>query len=89
VGKPIAYLNEPTDFSLVQGGPLFQLLLRAGLIRPSMDLVARRIIVISLVAWLPLLVLTLLSGVGGLGVLFMTSVHTRFSCACRSLLPRR
>jgi len=36
--KTIAFFVEPTDFSLVQGGPLFQLLLRAGLIKPSMDL---------------------------------------------------
>jgi hypothetical protein len=60
--KTIAFFDEPTDFSLVQGGPLFQLFLRAGLVRPSMDRLTRRIVVISLVAWLPLLVLTLLSG---------------------------
>ena len=33
--KTISYFDEPTDFSLVQGGPLFQLLLRAGL-QPGM-----------------------------------------------------
>ena len=57
-----AFLDEPTDFSLVQGGPLFQLWLRAGLVRPSMEMLARRIIVSAALAWLPLLILTLLSG---------------------------
>ena len=71
--KTIALLDEPTDFSLVQGGPLFQLLLRARLVRPSMDLLARRIIVIAGVAWIPLFVLTLLSSnaFGGTGVPFL------------------
>ncbi len=80
--KTIAFLVEPTDFSLVQGGPLFQLLLRAGLIKPSMDLAVRRIVVISLVAWAPLLVLSVLSGhaVGGLDVPFLYDLgaHARF-----------
>lgn len=74
--------EDPLDFSLVQGGPLFQMLLRAGLVRPSMDLAARRIIVISMTAWLPLFALTLLSGnaVGGVTVPFILDVglHARF-----------
>ena len=91
--KTIAYFDEPTDFSLVQGGPLFQLLLRAGLLKPPTDLLARRIVVILLVAWMPLLVLSILSGhaVGGLGVPFLFDVGRTpdCSCACRSsLLPR-
>ena len=48
---------ESEGFSLVLGGPLFQLLLRARLVKPPIDLAARRIVVISLVAWLPLLLL--------------------------------
>lgn len=47
-----------------------------------MGLAARRILVISLAAWLPLLMLTLLSGraVGGVGVPFILDLatHTRF-----------
>lgn len=82
VRKPvIQLLEEPTDFSLVQGGPLFQLLLRARLVRPSMDMLARRIVVIAAIAWLPLLVLTLLSGnaFGGIDLPFLydLSVHAR------------
>ena len=71
--KTIDLLDEPNDFSLVQGGPVFQLWLRAKLARPSMDLLARRIIVSVAVAWLPLLVLTILSAhaIGGKGVPFL------------------
>jgi hypothetical protein len=80
--KTISFFDEPTDFSLVQGGPLFQLLLRARLLRPPTDLLARRIVVMSLVAWVPLLLLSALSGhaVGGLGVPFLFDVgaHARF-----------
>ena len=50
------------DVSLLLGGPFFQLLLRAGLIRPTFDLLVRRIVVLALLAWAPLLVLTLLAG---------------------------
>jgi hypothetical protein len=82
MGKTIAFFDEPTDFSLVQGGPLFQLLLRARLLRPPTDLLARRIIVISAVTWLPLLLLTALSGqaIGGVGVPFLYDLgaHARF-----------
>ena len=55
-------LREPSDFSLVLGGPLYQLWLRCGLVRPPMDLLKRRIIFISLIAWLPLLALSLIGG---------------------------
>ena len=70
--KTISFFDEPTDFSLVQGGPLFQLLMRARLLRPPTDLLTRRIVVIVLITWLPLLLLSALSGhaVGGFGVPF-------------------
>jgi len=50
------------DFSLVLGGPLFQLLRRAHLSDDALLLHRRRIVVISLIAWLPL---ALLAGLGG------------------------
>jgi hypothetical protein len=53
---------EPQDFSLVHGGPLFQLLLRAHLSSDGMTLVTRRIIVFVLITWPPLLVLSALDG---------------------------
>ena len=61
MGKTIAFFEEPTDFSLVQGGPLFQLLLRMRLQKPPTDLVGRRVIVILLIAWMPLLLFSILS----------------------------
>ncbi len=55
-------LRDPQDFSLVLGGPLFQLLRRAHLSDDALTLVRQRIIVLSLLAWLPLLVLSALEG---------------------------
>jgi hypothetical protein len=66
-------VDEQTDFSLVQGGPFYRLLLRAGLVKGQMELALRRIVVISALTWLPLLLFTLLSGhaVGGEGIPFL------------------
>jgi hypothetical protein len=60
--KTIDPLAKTTDFSLVLGGPLFQLLRRAHLTGNALEMLQRRILVISLVAWLPLLVLSVLEG---------------------------
>jgi hypothetical protein len=54
--------QDPADFSLVLGGPLFQLLRRARLSDDALTLQRRRVIVISLVAWLPLLLLAAAGG---------------------------
>ena len=50
------------DFSLVLGGPLYQLFRRAHLSGPALEQLWRRIWVITLVAWLPLLVLSVADG---------------------------
>ncbi len=76
-------LREPADFSFVLGGPLFQLLHRMHLADDTLMLLHRRIIVISLFAWLPLLVLSALEGNvlgGGAAVPFLRDVeaHVRF-----------
>jgi len=55
-------LQEQRDFSLVLGGPLFQLLRRAHITDDALQLVRRRTIVIALFAWLPLAVLSALEG---------------------------
>ena len=65
--------EEPPDFSLVMGGPVFQLFRRSHLAGDHMELLARRILVITLLAWLPLL---LLSAFGH--HLFSTSVKLPF-----------
>jgi hypothetical protein len=54
--------QDPYDFSLVLGGPLFQLVARARLSGDALELLGRRVIVISLFAWLPLLILSVLGG---------------------------
>lgn len=51
-----------SDFSLVLGGPLFQLFRRAHLSGDALELLHRRIIIIAGVAWIPLLLLTVVSG---------------------------
>jgi hypothetical protein len=76
-------LREPQDFSLVLGGPLFQLLRRSHLSGDTLELMRRRIIIIPLLAWLPLLVLSALEGQalgGNVAVPFLLDVeaHVRF-----------
>jgi hypothetical protein len=71
--KKITYFDDPSEFSLILGGPLFQLFLRTGLLKPPTNLVVRRIIVIVLIAWLPLFILAALSGnlIGGVEIPFL------------------
>jgi hypothetical protein len=61
------------DFSLILGGPLYQLFLRSRLARPPIDLLRRRVAVLTLLAWLPLLVLSALEGlaIGGVRIPFL------------------
>ncbi len=69
--------HEPPDFSLVLGGPLFQLLVRSHLTTPALELVNRRMVFISMFAWLPLLLLSLLNGTawGGVGMPFLYDIE--------------
>jgi hypothetical protein len=55
-------LRDAQDFSLVHGGPLFQLLLRAHFASDALTLVVRRIILFVLITWVPLLALSALEG---------------------------
>ena len=82
-GKPAA---EPYDFSLVLGGPLYQIFRRVHLSGDTLELLRRRILVIALLAWLPLLVLSVLEGhAWGSGVtmpfLYDVDAHVRFLIA--------
>ena len=52
----------PEDFSLLLGGPLYQFCLRTRLVRPPLELLHRRIIALTVFAWLPLLILTAIAG---------------------------
>ncbi|HTG62800.1 MAG TPA: hypothetical protein VMG63_25775 [Terriglobia bacterium] len=77
--------EEPHDFSLVLGGPIFQLFRRSHLAGDHLELLYRRLIIIALVAWLPLLLLaTLGSAAGNAGRLSFfhdVEVHVRFLIA--------
>ena len=79
------------DFSLVLGGPLFQLLRRAHMSGDALELIRRRTIILSLFTWLPLLVLSALRGnaVGrSVAVPFLRDldVHLRFLVALPLLI---
>lgn len=78
-------LRNPPDFSLVHGGPLFQIFLRAHLSDDAMELARQRTIVIALLAWLPLFLLSALDKhlLGGVAVPFLmdAEVHIRFLVA--------
>lgn len=83
--------SDSPDFSLVLGGPLFQLLRRTHLSDDALMMVRQRIIVISLLAWLPLLLLSVLQGQvlgGGESVPFLldVDVHVRFLVAMPLLI---
>jgi hypothetical protein len=87
----IAKVDEPKDFSLVLGGPLFQLLRRSHLSGDALQLVRQRTVIISLFAWLPLLVLSALEGqaLGGRAAvpfLLDVEVHVRFLVALPLLI---
>jgi len=90
-GDGPVFHGNPPEFSLVLGGPLFQLLRRAHLADDALMMVRQRIIVIALLAWLPLLVLSAIEGNllgGGLSVPFLldAEVHIRFLVAMPLLI---
>src|SRR5262245_54385977 len=53
---------EEQDFSLILGGPIFQLLRRSHLSGDGLELLERRVLFITGLAWLPLLILSMVSG---------------------------
>ena len=54
--------HNPPVFSLVLGGPLFQLLRRAHLADDALMMERQRLVVFTLLTWLPLLLLSILEG---------------------------
>ena len=79
-------MQDADGFSLVLGGPLYQLWRRAHLAGDTLELLRRRIIVIALVAWLPLLILSVLEGHAWGSAVTMpflrdVEVHVRFLIA--------
>jgi hypothetical protein len=55
-------LHKLTEFSLVAGGPLYQLLRRGRLSGEAMELAWRRVFVLVVLMWSPLLALSILEG---------------------------
>jgi hypothetical protein len=83
-------MGDPPDFSLVLGGPLYQLLRKTHLEGDHLELLYRRITVIPLITWLPLLLLALLgsSGESSTRLSFFqdVEVHVRFLVALPILI---
>src|SRR4029078_1972132 len=83
--------TAPPDFSLILGGPLFQLLRRAHLCGDVAELLWRRVIALALIPGLPLLVLSIAEGrAWGDSVkvpfLFDVDVHARLLLALPLLI---
>lgn len=78
------------DFSLVTGGPIFQIFKRAHLATDALQQLNRRIIVITAIAWLPLLLLSLWLLLSGrmVPIPFVrdVEVHARFLVALPVLI---
>ncbi len=84
------YFKKTQDFSLVLGGPLYQLLIRAHLEDSALGHLRQRIVVITLFAWLPLFLLSLLDGraLGGVRIPFLYDIdmQSRFLLALPLLI---
>jgi hypothetical protein len=75
------FVEQQHDFSLVLGGPIFQFFRRTHLEGDHLELLRRRVIVITLLAWLPLLLLSVFTSPSGgarLSFLHDIEVHARF-----------
>jgi hypothetical protein len=83
-------LEEPNDFSLVLGGPIFQFFRKSHLAGEGLELLHRRLLMITAVAWLPLLLLAALGrsagNLGRLSFLHDVEVHIRFLIALPVLI---
>lgn len=81
---------QPEDFSLVVGGPLYRLLIKGRLVRPPLELLYRRVVVLPALAWLPLLALSLAEGhaFGGVRRPFLVDIeaYARFLVAMPALI---
>jgi len=84
------FVEEQHDFSLVQGGPIFQLFLRTYLEGNHLELLRRRIVIITVFVWLPLLLLSAFTSPAGgaarLSFLRDVEVHARFLVALPVLI---
>lgn len=82
---------RPADFSLMLGGPLFQLWRRTHLAGDALQWLQRRVVALTLLAWVPLLVLSVIEGHawgGSLTLPFLNDIeaHARFLVAMPLLI---
>src|SRR5215472_5472368 len=82
------FIDELSDFSLVLGGPLYQLFRKSHIAGDALELVYRRLLIIALLAWLPLLILITFGSSAGSRVSFFhdVEVHVRFLVALPVLI---
>jgi hypothetical protein len=85
-----APLQEPPDFSLVFGGPLYQMLGRAHLTGPTLALLRRQVVLGVLVCWVPLVILSLAQAhfLSGAKLSFFRDIetHVRFLVSLPALI---
>ncbi len=84
-------MKEPADFSLVLGGPLYQLWRRTRLAGDSLQFPNRRVITLALLAWLPLLLLSMAQGLAWgdrvtMPFLYDVDIHLRLLVALPLLI---
>ena len=84
-------VEDSSEFSLILGGSLYQLWRRTHLSGDTLELLHRRVIVLTLLAWVPLLVLSVAEGHawGGsvqLPFLYDVELHARLLIALSLLI---
>jgi hypothetical protein len=83
-------LQEPPDFSLAVGGPLYQRLSRSKSAGPVLQMLRRQAAISILLCWVPLAVLSLAQGhlVGGIKLSFLRDIetHVRFLVSLPALI---
>jgi hypothetical protein len=89
--KSALSIEERLDFSLVLGGPFYQLLRRLHVSGDQLELGSRRVLVLLSIVWLPLVALSVLegqawSGTAALPLLWDVEANVRFLVAAPLLL---
>jgi hypothetical protein len=83
-------LEKPHDFSLGLGGPTYQFFRKSHLAGNALEMLYSRLIIITLLAWLPLLLLSTIGSstgsVGRLSFFHDVEVHVRFLVALPVLI---
>src|ERR1700745_1923422 len=84
---PATKLREgPHEFSLILGGPLYQIMRIAHLRGDHVELLNRRVIAATVITWFPLLVLACLNSADRFSFFRDVEVHVRFLIALPILI---